>query len=314
MQKKIVNKQAEESLRRSEIEEVTYDNDATYYESERESASYTYEGKKGYGGLLGFFSELNVCATMDHRTGSVAPREGILKQIEEGQAIAKRAGVRIGRLRLDSAGHANKIFRYAKKEKIKYYITLCQNEAVKEIIKEIDEKEWKDYKDTDRKCIESVYVTNEGETVRMIVLRWLKKKQLELFECPYAYHVVGTNDNESSIEEVLEIHNGRMGSENYNKELKSGYNCDWTPSNDITVNANYFYAGVIAYNCVEMIKRYFIGTEVVKYRIKKLRQWLVKQSGQLIKSGRKYTFILINAPQRSYEMFCEMWRRLRYAW
>ncbi len=51
---------------------------------------------------------------MDHRTGSVSPRNiGAGKR----SAGSGKASKRIGRLRLDSAGHANKIFRYANKEK-----------------------------------------------------------------------------------------------------------------------------------------------------------------------------------------------------
>lgn len=314
--KELVKTTATDALKRGAFEELTYDNDATYYESGKESASYSYRGTKDYSVLMGFFAELDMCVTMEHRSGSVSPRDGILSQIKEAQLVAKSAGKEITNLRIDSAGHCDDIFRYANKQGMKYYISLSKNVAIKEIIANISDSEWKDYEEQEgREYAESVYVTESGVSMRIMILRWAKaQKQGELFKDKYSYHVVGTNDNEKSFNEALKFHSGRMGSENYNKELKTGYNCEWSPSNDIVVNANYFYVGVLAYNCMELIKKFFLNEKCRKYRIKKIRNWLIKQCGKLIESGRKHIFQIINATDRTYEMFHDIWCRLRYAW
>ena len=303
------------ALKASKIEELTYDNDATYMESRKGSASYSYRETKDHSGLLGFIAELNLCVTMDFRTGRISPKEGIKEQIEKVIAITKEAGKKLCRVRIDSAGHKNEIFNLCEREGIKYYITLAQNKNVKELIHNIKESEWKKSKGTDREYAESVYVTNKGAMMRMIAIRWEKKEQMELFSDRYSYHVVGTNDNDNDGEHIMEIHAGRMGSENYNKELKGGYNCEWSPSNNFRMNGNYFYMGVLAYNCVEIVKRFFIrDVEVEKYRIKRFRQWFIKMSGKIVKSGRKYYFHLINVTDKSYEMAENIWRRLQYPW
>lgn len=195
------------------------------------------------------------------------------------------------------------------------YITLLQNSAIKEIVSQIGDTAWQRCQDTKRDYAESVYVTEEGVSLRMIVVRWHKKGQIDLFESPYGYHVIGTNENEGTLAEIIAFHSGRMVNENYNKELKDGYSCDWTPSHNFTMNMNYFYAGVLAYNCVEMLKQFFIeDKDVVSYRIKKLRHWFIKISGKLEKTGRKYYFHVTNVTEKTYQMMHSVWRRLQYAW
>ncbi len=309
------------ALRASEIKEFTYDNDATYFESTKDSARYSYRETKDFSGLLGFITELNLSVTMDFRAGNISPREGILEQIKRTAQLCKGAKKKLKKIRLDSAGHNNDIFKFCNKEGIDYYITLVKNTAIKESIKQLPEDAWKKtdkkYGDgKDREYAEFIYATNDErvESMRAIVLRWINKEQLNLFEDKYSYHIAGTNNLEQSPVEILEIHAGRMGSENYNKELKEGYSIEWMPSHDFRANANYFYLGVIAYNCVEFVKRFFVGKEVASYRIKKFRHWFIKISGKLIKTGRRYIFQIINATDNTFEMFKNIRRRMQYAW
>lgn len=309
------------SLKASGLTEYTYDNDATYFESLKDSAEYSYRERKDFSGLLGFIPELNLCVTMDFRAGNVSPRDGILKQIKEIHSMCNKRNKELKRIRLDSAGHSSKIFKFCNDNHIDFYITLTKNSATKENIANLKEKEWvkvnKSYKDNRiRESAEIIYASNDEkcEAIRAIVLRWKSKDQLELFGDGYSYHVIGTNNIEQSAEEIIKIHAERMGSENYNKELKEGYNIEWMPSNDFTKNANYFYLGIIAFNCVEFVKRFFIGEEVVTYRIKKFRHWFVKTCGKLVKSGRRYIFQIINATDRTFDMFIKTRRRMQYTW
>jgi hypothetical protein len=108
----------------------------------------------------------------------------------------------------------------ATKRGVKYYISLCKNTAIKEIIGSIRKNKWKKlsgrYEGRSEEYAETVYTTNEGESVRMLVLRWANPNITLFDESPYYYHLIGTNDNDIPPMEWLEKHNGRMNSENYN--------------------------------------------------------------------------------------------------
>ena len=68
-------------MRESEISKFTYGNDATYIDSDKNSAEYSYQKKRQYSGLLGFIPELDICSTVDFRRGNISPCDGILNQL-----------------------------------------------------------------------------------------------------------------------------------------------------------------------------------------------------------------------------------------
>ena len=123
------------AMRDSKLQEFTYDGDATYFDSEKESATYSYQMKKQYSGMLGFIAELGICNTMDFRPGNVSPQTGLLNQLRKTVGQAKTADKRISKARFDSAGHQNKVFEFCEGEKIYYYISLDKNAAVMECVK-----------------------------------------------------------------------------------------------------------------------------------------------------------------------------------
>jgi len=294
-------------MRESEISEFTYDNDATYIDSDKKSAEYSYQKKRQYSGLLGFIPELDICNTVDYRRGNVSPCDGILNQLRKAVAQAKKAGKRIGMFRSDSAAHSNDVFKECEEEGIRYYISLSKNLAIKEMIGSLKEKSWKrlsgKYEGRSEKYAEMVYVTNAGESVRMLVLRW-KNPDVTLFDqSPYCYHAIGTNDNEISAMDWLEKHNGRMNSENYNKEVKSGFNCDYTPSHDFEMNRSYFLMGILAYNALQILKLFYLGETARKWTIKTLRYHFINVCGKIIKTARRYICKIINVPDETFDLF-----------
>lgn len=295
------------AMRESDHSEFTYDNDATYIDSEKNSAEYSYQKKRQYSGLLGFITELDMCSTVDFRRGNVSPCDGILNQLKKAVVQAKEAGKRIKVFRSDSAAHSNEVFRECEKEGIKYYVSLSKNLAIKELIESMDKKSWKKlsgkYEDSSTKYAETIYVTNEGESMRMLVLRW-SNPDITLFDqSPYCYHTIGTNDNEISPMEWLEKHNGRMNSENYNKEVKSGFNCEYTPSNDFEMNRSYFLLGILSYNAVQIMKLFYLGESARKWTIKTLRYHFINVCGKIIKTARRYICKIINVTDNTYDLF-----------
>jgi hypothetical protein len=295
-------------MRESKEEELTYDNDATYLDSEKRSAEWSYQGRKQFSGLLGFIAELGICNTVDYRRGNISPQTGILNQLRKAVSQAKVAGKRIARFRSDSAGHQNDIFEYCNEKGIEYYISLDKNEAIKICIAAIKESQWKPLTGRYQRQVateyaESVYVTNKGNSMRILVLRWANPNPDLFNESPLCYHVIGTNNNEIDPMEWLEIHNGRMNSENYNKELKSGLGCDYTPSHDFQMNRSYFLMGILAYNMLQVMKLFYLGEQAGKWTVKTLRYRFIHVCGKIIRTGRKWICKIINVTNDTFELY-----------
>lgn len=306
-------------LRGSSLEEFTYDGDATYFDSEKDSATYSYQMKKQYSGMLGFIAELGICNTMDFRPGHVSPQTGVVNQLRKAAWQAKAAGKRITKARFDSAGHKNEVFEFCEEEGIHYYISLDKNAAVKEIIQQTSEGQWKAIRDPrgelGRKVdwAEMVYSTNVGSTMRMLVLRWLNP-QPDLFEQEkYCYHAIGTNDGEIEAMVWLEFHNGRMNSENYNKELKGGLNAGYAPSHDFQRDRFYFLLNVLAYNVLQVMKLFYLGETARSWTVKTLRYWFIQVCGKIVRTGRKYYCKIINATGTTFNLFRHCLSQLRIA-
>lgn len=305
------------AMRQSDLLEFTYDGDATYFDSEKDSATYSYQMRKQYSGMLGFIAELGICNTMDFRPGNVSPQTGVLNQLRKAVKQAKVAGKRISQVRFDSAGHQNNVFECCEEEKILFYISLDKNAAVMECIHAIKPKVWQELKkseeDLERKVewAETVYVTNKGSAMRMMVLRWLNPQPDLFTQEKYCYHAIGTNDNESAPMAWLEFHNGRMNSENYNKELKEGLNAGYAPSHDFHADRFYFLLNVLAYNVLQVMKLFYLGEEARTWTVKTLRYWFIEVCGKIIRTGRKYYCKIINATDETFALFRQCLSQLR---
>jgi len=315
--RKINNAIVEKAMRQSAVEELTYDNDATYIDSQKDSAEYSYQKRKQFSGLIGCIAELGIINTVDYRPGNKSPQTGILNQLRKATNQAKKSGKRISRFRSDSAAHQDKIFTYCAMNDIKYYISLDKNNIVKREIQEFNEFDWKTmygrYKDQhDTQWAQAEYVVGKGYRMRMLVLRW-KNPDPTLFDLsPYCYHVVGTNDKEIDPMEWLEFHNGRMGTiEHVNKELKNGFGCEYTPSHNFEKNRGYFVMGVLAYNMVQIMKLFYLGTKARLWTIKTLRYRFINVCGKIVKSGRRFFCKIINVGDEIFELFRYCHRQLQ---
>lgn len=112
----------------------------------------------------------------------------------------------------------------------------------------------------------------------------------------------------------LEFHNGRMGSEKYNSELKSGLNGEYTPSNDFNICRGYFMLNVLAYNILQIMKLFYLGEVARDWSIKRLRYWFVETVGKFVRSGRRVTCKLINCCDTTWHLFVSCQRRLAWNW
>jgi len=298
-----VNEQlAIKAMREAKEDGFTFDNDATYIDSGKDSAAYSYQGTKQMSGLLGCIAQLGIINTVDYRRGNESPQVGILNQIRKACQQAEMAGKRI------------KIFTYCAKKNIEWYVTMDKNEGVMKVVKKLKAFDWKTmygrYKDDlDKQWAVAEYVVNKGYRVRILILRWKNPDPTLFDKSPYSYHVIGTNDMDIEPMEWLTMHNGRMGTiEQAHKELKTGFGCDYTPSHDFEKNRGYFLLGVLAYNMAQVVKLFYLGTDAVTWTIKTMRYQFINVCGKIIKSGRQYFCKIINVTSEVFERFkyCQM--------
>ena len=145
--------------------------------------------------------------------------------------------------------------------------------------------------------------------MRILILRWDINKGKGLFPV-YEYHVISTNDNDIDAMDWLDFHNGRMGSENNNKECKHGFNCEYMPRQDFISNRTYFFISLFAYNIIQLMKLFYLGDIAKKWTVKTIRNWFINTCGKFVKSGGKITCKIINATDRTYALFKHCLQRL----
>ncbi|MFC1595898.1 IS1380 family transposase [Candidatus Margulisiibacteriota bacterium] len=298
-----------ETMKRSALTEFIYDNDAMYYESDKDSAAYSYHKTREFSGLLGFLPELGICNTVDFRPGNISPCTGIFNQLRKANEQAKSIEKKISACRLDSAGHQEAIFNYCNLEKIRFFISLRKTSAVNDVITAIDEDKWSplsknDHQQkTDVEWAENVYVCGKSEAMRVLILRWKKPKPTLFEQDQYCYHVIATNDEKIKPMDWLKFHNGRMGSENYNKELKYGYAADYSPSHDFNQNRTWFLLKILAYNMVEIMKLFYLGKKRNNWNIKQLRYKFIHVCGRIVQHARSTVWRILNVTDQGFNLY-----------
>jgi len=306
-----------EGLRRVEAQELTYDNDTTFIDSEKDCAAWSYQKRRQMSGMIGCFAELGMINTADYRPGNRSAQEGIYNQLRKAIAQAKKAGKKVVNFRSDSAGYQSRIMTLCDMEDIHWYITVDQNEGVKRLVSRRRATDWKtmygEHKDRhDVQWSEAKYVVSKGYKIRVLILRW-KNPNPDLFEAgPYCYHVIGTNNWEIDPMEWLKFNDGRMGTiEHINDELKNGLGCSYTPSHDFEKNRGYFLLGVLAHNISQMMKMFYLGPEALRWKIKTLRYRFINVCGKITKSGRRFYCHIINVTNDIFELFRYCHARLK---
>ncbi len=307
--KKVNDLMVTKMIRKSKVEEFTYDNDATYIDSNKKSASYSYNKVKQFSGMMGCIKELGIINTLDYRTGKVSPSFGIIEQLRKANEQVKSAGKKIKRFRCDSAGHQNLIFKYCDKENIDFFISMNKNEALMKVVDGLIGNQWENLSGKyetrkDAQWSQTMYKTSAGFHVRIMILRWLNRDP-DLFESDkYCYHVIATNNREIQPMQWLEIHNGRMGTiEQCNKELKCELGAKYSPSHDFQKNRGYFILGVLAYNMIQLMKLYYLGEENLTMSVKRFRYKFVHVCGNIVKTSRRFYCNLMNVTNEVFELF-----------
>jgi hypothetical protein len=309
-------------LKKAEKGSFTLDIDAMEIEAWKDRAEITYNGVKGYMPMLGFIPELDICCGYEFRAGNVSPNDG---NYEFAKGIIEKvleSGKEITRLRSDSAGYQARLMNYLNSGGKRYTITAVQDVAVNGLIEGIEEKAWKTVKrrdglESDRQYAERIHSMNGTDhSFRLVIQRWVNPQQ-DLFEETekYCYHVVATNylNEEKDGQEVIWWHNGRSDSENYNRELKNGFNLDYMPCGELEANAVWFGMGILAYNLFVTSKLCLMPKEWLRKTVSTVRWQFIQIAGRIIRTGRRIILRICGMPREIYELYviarekcCEM--------
>jgi hypothetical protein len=321
---KLVNRELTKKLiRQSKTDDLTLDIDATYIETEKQSAKTNYEGERSFSVLLGFIAELDLCVASRYRNGNISPVEGIKEELVDSIKLAREAGKRIAYFRSDSAAYTADIINCCQDAKVTFAITADQNCAVKELIEAIPEDKWlrlydecgKQLRYTGRHYATTIHSMSATRAFTLIIQRWPNPKA-DLFEDsePYCYHVVATDDPRAeglrTVPEVIWHHNQRSNAENYNKEIKAGFGMEYVPSRLLRADAAYFEIGVLAYNLTIAVKRLLLDESWLRKTIATLRWQMIFIAGKVIEHGRQ---LILRIARQYLELLQGMRERLRTA-
>ncbi len=269
----------------------TLDADATYVESGKYEAQYSYHKTKGYYPMLGFIYETPVCLYDEFREGNVSPNAG---QLAFYRACKTRMplGKRIARYRADSASYQAELINALEQDGVFWAVTAPQDEAVQSVIASIPERAWQEPEvGCGYEIAETIHSMEETEKAFRLVVKREIRRQGDLFteEGPYFYHAVAGNwpTEEKSTFELLQWHNQRGNAENFNKELKNGFGLHRMPCGESYANAVFFRIGVIAYNLFIGFKTFACPEDWRRHTITTFRWKLIQVAGRIVHHGRR---------------------------
>ena len=283
----------------------TLDVDATVIEAAKQEAQWTYKKVKGYQPILGFLAENGVCLAYEFREGNVVSHSGAVDFLKLCQRALPK-GKEIAYIRSDSAFYQADVINWCEREGKKYTITAGKDEAVMEAIGTI--QDWKrlktlDGEETDREVGTAIHIMQKAEEAfRLVVQRW-QNPQKDLFSPDaWFYHVIATNCDDLSAEEVVWWHNQRGQAENLIKELKIGFGMEQMVSGSFLANALYFGLGILSYNTAQAQKLFFMDSDWRTHTIGTIRWRLVEVAGKVVRHGRQL-ILKLAAPLEKLEVY-----------
>jgi hypothetical protein len=304
-------------LSRGKRKRYTLDIDATFIESHKREAKYSYHNEPGYYPMTGWLAEEELCLGYEFREGNESPSADNLQFIKFCERQLPK-GKRIGMVRSDSAAYNSMVIGYCQRSKMRFVIAADKDAAVLASIKALPKSAWRDLP-TDLgvgQYAETTHAFNNQkvDAFRLIVIRrpyQLKffdengEEQREESERYFAY----ATDLECDAADAIRTYNDRGQCENLIKELKIGYGMEYLPCGDFEANAVWFGLGVIAYNLGQALKFMALGCEWVRRQVVTLRWRIYNTAGKLI-SHAGQSILKISGGVEKLELFNMVRRKL----
>lgn len=291
---KIVSAVASDTLHISNRGIATLDADASFMEAEKQNARMSYHKTTGYYPMLGFIAETQGCLLGEFRDGNVSPAGGALDFLKE---MVERLPESIEQIRVrsDSAWFNHNVTDWCDENGIQFAIGGDMNQHMAAVVNAIQSSEWEVLgDDVDEKVAESVYCFEFGKKACRVIVVRKEPRQYSLFPSNYDYRTIITNmdwDKKSLVRWYRE----RATSENWIKELKSGFGLGDIPSNKFLSNSAYMQIVILAYNLVNALKVISLPEEYRSCTIRTLRFRLINIAGSWIRHAREYILKLVTS-------------------
>ena len=277
---------------------LTLDIDGTLIEADKGDAKFTYKGFRSYHPLVGGSIELGLFVGSRFQQGNVSPQADLVGFIDE-ECLKNMPGT-FTTIRSDSAGYNSEVINYCFDNNLRFTITADHDCAVMESVSTIPESEWNrgindDGSTASYQVTETVHsLEKTTHSFRMAVKRIKDTRQQDLFTGQYRYWIIATNipQREKDGQSIIHFQNQRGEFEKMIGELKYHYGLDHFPCGQFEANCLYFTIGILAFTLVQLLKRYYFGSEWKKKSVRSLRyHWLHVPSR--IVSHARYTIVKV---------------------
>lgn len=264
--------------RRTATTVATLDCDASLFTSSNRNARMSYQGKRGYMPMLAFWDELGMVVHDDFRHGNAAPGSDAPAFLQETLAQLPKE-VKEVKVRSDSAWYQAGVLDFCHERGYAFCLGADQDEAVKQAIQAVPEKQWRrinvgsDPGDPGpyvrEWACETVHtLSGSRHSYRLLILR-KERMQDDLFYGPYTYHALITH-MDLPLEEQIAWYRRRGRGEQRIGELKWDFELRVLPSGDFFVNAVYLRIMILAYNLFVALKTLVLPPSCKPLRLKTL--------------------------------------------
>ena len=314
---------ARDLIKKSKLETVTIENDATAVFSQKEECLGTYKGGTGYMPVVGSIAELGIVINDEFRDGNVPPSYGVAAFFEACLSMLPES-VKHVRTRLDGAYYQHDLIELLEARKIEFSITGKKQKSILEWIEANPEQAWKPlmkitdqgHKASGREWLEMPWVSADGsqEQMRKRTHRYLitrktqeqwelyKDKAIEEATLKERYEVIVTNMDWEG-DRLIRWHYERGGTiEHVNKQVKSDVAGGVLPCGEFGANAAWWRLQCMTHNLVRALQLHALPEEFSRCRLKKLRLWLINIAGRVIESGRQ-VILKLTQGHPSFEIY-----------
>lgn len=321
---------------------ATLDLDATLIETSKSSALYCYKHFQAYQPYNVYWAEQGLMLHTEFRDGNVPASYDQLRVLMEALSYLP-AGVRIVRLRSDTAGYVLELLRYCEMKRnerfgrIEFAISCDVCAEFRRAVEDVPEEEWCPlYKEVDGKRVRtgrewaevcfvpnSIAFTSDAPTYRYLATREALRDQplpgmAEQLSLPFqtmtkaevTYKIFGVVTNmDWSGNEIVRFHDGRCGkAEEAHKILKEDFAGGVMPSDEFGANAAWWAIAVLAMNLSVAMNRLVLGEAWANRRMKAVRFLIICLPGRVVLKARQL-YLRLSRGHPAFEVLVGM--RLR---
>ena len=271
----------------------TIDLDSSIYEqssAKKQGSRKAYNGEIGYHPLFAFWEEEGELVHSHLRRGNAYTASKVVWFMQEVlQRVPSEAAKKV---RADSGFYSKEVVGFCESKELIFGITADQTQPLMKKIAGLAEAQWQDLEKYGVAQVAELRYQPVGwkRSYRYVVKRNLmENKKGELY---FRYHVLVTNDEQRSAEEVLVWHLAHANMENRIKEHKSGFGLEKLPTQRFHANWAYLLIGQLAFNLMAWFKKMILPEHYHQSTIKSIRHQVLNVAGKIVQTGRKIYLVL----------------------